>query len=136
MYRNLSSYYVSNIHPPFRWPTTIEQRQEKMASTIVLAFIGSITKKQLGSNKIWVQNTLYRLSEYHSYNLATQCRNYQQYGHPSALFKANKPICAICAQEHPTSERPCRYPQCIQGQKCTHLPIKCAVCNNPHKALD
>jgi hypothetical protein len=107
-----------------------------MNSTIALALIGSVTKKQFGSNKIWVQNTLYRLSEYHPYNLTTKCQSCQQYDHPSALCKASKPICTICAGGHPTSGHPCRHSQCIQGQRYTHQPIKCAVCNNPHKSRD
>lgn len=119
-----------------RWLTTPEQRVGKISSTIVIALVGTITKKQLGVSQLLLRNRLCQISEYHPYGKWTQCTKCQQYGHPTPLCKAELPTCAVCAQNHTTREHPCKFDVCKAGPACTHPPIKCAVCSAPHKATD
>jgi hypothetical protein len=119
-----------------RWLTTTEQRDGKVSSTIVIALLGTITKKQLGVNQILVRNRYCQISEYHPYGVWTQCHKCQLYGHPTPLCKQEKPTCAVCAQDHSTRDHPCKFDTCKAGPACTHPPIKCAACQAPHKASD
>ena len=85
-----------------RWLTTPEQREGKMSSTIVIAIIGSTTKKQLGVSNLLIRNRICQISEYYPYGPWTQCTKCQAYGHPTQLCKAEKPTCAVCSEAHST----------------------------------
>lgn len=119
-----------------RWLTTHEQRMGKLSSTIVIALVGTITKKQLGVNSLVIRNRSCQISEYHPHGPWTQCARCQQFGHPTPLCKQEHPTCAVCAEEHTTREHPCKFETCKGGPVCKHPPIKCAVCQAPHKASD
>jgi hypothetical protein len=119
-----------------RWLTKPEQREGKQASTIVIAVIGSVTKKQLGISKLQIRNRMCQLSEYYPHGPWTQCTKCQKYGHPNQLCKEEKATCAVCADSHYTSEHPCKFETCNAGPNCTHPPIKCINCAAPHKATD
>jgi hypothetical protein len=88
-------------------------------------------------NKISVRNEPCKLEIYYPYDMSTQCRRCQLYGHPTALCTPQHPIaCAVCAQEHLTADHPCKYPNFLAGPRCHHPPIKCAACQGLYKASD
>jgi hypothetical protein len=118
-----------------RWLTPADRRVNKTDSTIVMTLTGDIKKAAIGRQHLIICNRECRLQEYIAYGRSTQCRNCQIFGHPAALCR-NEARCAVCVGVHETKNHPCAFPNCKMGPACTHPPIRCANCNNPHKASD
>lgn len=134
---DIETYYPTiKLGQTPRWLTTPEQREGKAASTIVIAIVGSVTRKQLGVSQLQIRNRMCQLSEYYPHGPWTQCTKCQKYGHPTQLCKADEATCAVCADSHATREHPCKFETCNAGPTCTHPPIKCSNCSAPHKAND
>jgi hypothetical protein len=119
-----------------RWLVPTERRLNKTSSTIVISLHGAIDLTRLGTSRLAIQNRICRITEYFSWTPNSHCRNCQGYGHHTKLCKAEKPICAVCAQQHITKDHLCPIPTCRAGKSCTHPPLKCAACGAPHKATD
>jgi hypothetical protein len=119
-----------------RWLIPTERRLNKAASTIVISLQGTLDLKRLGTNTLILANRKCRVTEYISWTPTSHCRNCQGYGHHTKLCKAEKPTCAICAQQHSTKDHLCPIPTCPAGKSCTHPPLKCATCGASHKATD
>lgn len=119
-----------------RWLTSPDRRQDKEASSMVVTFIGEMTKKSLGANDLALFNRECRIAEYISFGPSTQCNKCQLYGHPTQRCTAGGHTCAVCAQHHATRDHPCAIGNCKAGHSCRHPPIRCANCQQPHKASD
>jgi hypothetical protein len=119
-----------------RWLVPTDRRAKKQASTLVISLLGAIDLKRLGTTTLTLCNQTFRITPYHSWTPDSHCRNCQGYGHHTQLCKAEKPICAICAQQHSTKDHLCLIPTCRAGTSCTHPPLKCAACGASHKATD
>jgi hypothetical protein len=118
-----------------RWLAPADKRTGKPASTIVLAFIGTVTSKDI-DRSLTVLNKVCHLSPYYPYGPQTQCHRCQQYGHATELCGVENPACAVCAGNHLTKDHQCEVSKCKTGPVCVHGDIKCAACGNPHKASD
>jgi hypothetical protein len=68
-----------------RWLAPPEKRYNKETAVVVLAFVGSLNTKIMGTSKLRIVNTDCKISPYYPYNEATQCIDCQLYGHPTAL---------------------------------------------------
>jgi hypothetical protein len=119
-----------------RWLTSPERRQGKEASSMVVTFVGEMTKKSLGATSLALFNRECNIAEYISFGPSTQCNKCQQFGHPTQRCTASDHVCAVCAQQHPTRNHPCAIGNCKAGHSCSHPPIRCANCQQPHKASD
>jgi hypothetical protein len=119
-----------------RWLVPTDRRANKQASTLVISLVGAIDLKRLGTTTLTLCNRKCRIAPYFSWTPDSHCRNCQGYGHHTKLCKAEKPTCAICAQQHSTKDHLCTIPTCRAGNSCTHPPLKCAACSAPHKATD
>jgi hypothetical protein len=119
-----------------RWLVPTDRRANKQASTLVIALLGAIDLKHLGTTTLTLCNRKCRITPYFSWTPDSHCRNCQGYGHHTKLCKAEKPTCAICAQQHSTKDHLCTIPTCRAGNSCTHPPLKCAACGASHKATD
>jgi hypothetical protein len=119
-----------------RWLAKPENRKNKLASTIVIALVGTVTLKQIGATRLLVRNRFCTIGEYVQYGPQTQCTKCQQYGHHTLRCQALNPTCAVCAEPHMTKSHPCKISTCKEGPSCTHPPIKCAACGDMHKASD
>jgi hypothetical protein len=116
-----------------RWLATEADRKDKPASTIVLAFVGSVSFTELGGRTIRVGNRSCNLTRYISFSAQTQCLNCQGFGHPKEFCNTN-PVCAVCAGDHLTSKHECPQKSCQGGYRCMHSTMKCANCKGPHRA--
>jgi len=117
-----------------RWLTSPERCQGKEASSMIVAFVGEMTKKSLGATSLAMFNRECTIAEYITFGPSTQCNKYQTYGHPTQRCTASNHTCAVCAQPHPTKDHPCAIANCRAGHSCNHPPIRCANCLQPHKA--
>lgn len=116
-----------------RWLAKEENRRDKEASTIVLAFLGAVTLTDLGGKSIRVGNRTCNLSRYIQFGPQTQCLHCQGFGHPKEFCTAG-PICAVCAENHETAKHQCPQNVCKGGYMCTHGNMKCTNCQAPHRA--
>jgi hypothetical protein len=119
-----------------RWLVPTERRLNKTSSTIVISLHGAIDLTRLGTSHLAIRNHICRIMEYFSWTPNSHCHNCQGYGHHTKLCKAEKPICAVCAQQHSTKDHICPIPTYRAGKSCTHPPLKCATCRASHKATD
>ena len=103
---------------------------------MAITLIGEMTKKSLGATSLDLFNRECNLVEYISFGPSTQCNKCQKYGHPTQRCTNNSHICAVCGQHHPTRKHPCAIGNCKAGHSYTHPPIRCANCQQPHKASD
>jgi hypothetical protein len=118
------------------WLVPTERCLNKNSSTIVISLHGAIDLTRLGTSRLAIRNRICRITEYFSWTPNSHCHNCQGYGHHTKLCKAEKPTCAICAQQHSTKDHLCLIPTCRAGKSCTNPPLKCAACDAPHKATD
>jgi len=63
------------------WLTSPECRQGKEASSMIVTFIGEMTKKSLGATSLTMFNHECTIAEYITFGPATQCNKCQTYGH-------------------------------------------------------
>jgi hypothetical protein len=119
-----------------RWLVPTDRRANEQASTPVIALLGAIDLKHLSTTTLTLCNRKCRITPYSSWTPDSHCRNCQGYGHHTKLCKAEKPICAVCAQQHSTKDHLCLIPTGHAGKSCTHPPLKCAACGASHKATD
>jgi hypothetical protein len=117
-----------------RWLVPEERRLSKTSSTLVISLIGVIDLKRLGTTSLAICNHLCRINAYFAWTPASNCNHCQGYGHHTKLCKADKPVCAICAQQHATRDHSCPIPTCHAGGACIHPPFRCAACGAAHKA--
>jgi hypothetical protein len=116
-----------------RWMATKADGKYKPASTIVLAFVGSVSFTELGGRTIRVGNRSCNLTKYILFSAQTQCLNCKGFGHPKEFCNTN-PVYAVCAGDHLTSKHECPRKSCQGGYRCMHLIMKCANCKDPHRA--
>jgi hypothetical protein len=116
-----------------RWLAPADKRTGKPASTIVLAFIGTVTSKDIPLPMLTQYITYCHTTHY---GPQTQYHRYQLYGHATELCGVENPACAVCTGNHLTKNHQCEIPKCKARPVCVHGDIKCAVCGNPHKASD
>jgi hypothetical protein len=116
-----------------RWLVPTDRRTNKQASTLVIALLGAFDLKHLGTTTLTLCNRKCRITPYFSWTPDSHCRNCQGYGHHTKLCKAEKPTCAICAQQHSTKDHLCLIPTCRAGNSCTHPPLKN---HQPHRKID
>jgi hypothetical protein len=119
-----------------RWLAPLDKRENKSASTVVLAFLGTITFETLGGRSMRVGNRTCTLTPFIQFGIQTQCSNCQGLGHPKDFCKARTARCAVCAANHLTSEHPCSSAGCKGGYPCLHQSLKCANCQGPHRSTD
>jgi len=119
-----------------RWLTSPERRQGKKASSMIITFIGEMTKKSLGATSLAMFNRECTITEYIMFGPTTQCNKCQTFGHPTQRCTASNYTCAVCAQPHPMKNHPCAIASCKAGHSCNHPPIRCSNCHQPHKASD
>jgi hypothetical protein len=131
-----SQYSTLKLAQTPRWLTPPEKHYNKETAVVVLAFVGSLNTKIIGTSKLRIVNTDSKISPYYSYNEATQRTNCQLYGHPTALCPTQTPTCAVCSEQHTTQNHPCKIRLCKAGPRCHHLPIMCRSCRTPHKPSD
>jgi hypothetical protein len=133
---------IELIYPALRlgqthcWLVPTDRRASKQVSTLVISLLGTIDLKHLGTTTLTLCNRKCRIAPYFSWNPDSHCHNCQGYGHHTKLCKAEKPTCAVCAQQHSTKHHLCTIPTCRAGKSCTHPPLKCAACGASHKATD
>jgi hypothetical protein len=118
------------------WLVPKERRLNKTSSTIVVSLIGAIDMKRLGTTSLAICNRICRINAYFSWAPASHCNHCQGYGHHTKLCKADKPTCAICAQQHAMQDHYCPISTCCAGGACIYPPFKCASCGAAHKAND
>jgi hypothetical protein len=131
-----STYPELRLAQEPRWLVPTECRLNKTSSTIVISLEGAIDLKRLGTSRLAIHNRICRVTEYFSWTPNSHCRNCQGYGHHTKLCKAEKPTCAVCAQQHSTKDHLCPIPTCRAGKSCTHPPLKCAACGAAHKTTN
>jgi len=133
---------IENTYPALRmgqtprWLTSPDRRQAKEASSMVITFVGEMTKKSLGATKLAMFNRQCEIAEYISFGPTTRCNKCQLYGHPTQRCTADTHTCAVCAHPHATKDHPCAIGNCKAGHSCNHPPIRCVSCQQPHKASD
>jgi hypothetical protein len=115
-----------------RWLANEEIRKDNSASTVVLAFPGSVTISDLGGRELRVGNRQCTITLYIPFGPQTQCFKCQQFGRPKERCNAD-PVCAICAGPHLTQKHECPTKICRGGYPCIHPSTKCAVCDGPHR---
>jgi hypothetical protein len=79
-----------------RWLAPADKRTGKPASTIVLAFIGTVASKDI-DRSLTVLNKVCHISPYYPYSPQTQCHRCQRYGNATELCGVENPACAVCA---------------------------------------
>jgi uncharacterized coiled-coil protein SlyX len=119
-----------------RWLTTPERRHGKTASSMVITVTGQHTIKSIGRSRLYLFNNRCNLKEYITFGPSTRCGRCQLYGHPTPRCTAQLPACGVCAQAHLTKHHPCAIPSCKKGPACSHPPVMCVSCRQPHKAAD
>jgi ribosomal protein L29 len=119
-----------------RWLVPEECRLNKTSSTLVVSLIGTIDLQHLGTTSLAICNCRCRINVYFSWTPASHCNHCQGYGHHTQLCKANKPTCAVCAQQHAMRDHYYPISTCHAGGTCIHPPFKCACCSAAHKAND
>jgi hypothetical protein len=97
-----------------RWLANVENRKNKSHSTVVLAFLGSVTISDLGEREIGVENRSCTITPYIPCGPQTQCFRCQQFGHPKECCDVD-PICAVCAGPHLTKKYECLENICRGG---------------------
>jgi hypothetical protein len=118
-----------------RWLAPEQNRKDKPASTVVLAFLGSVNFSTLGGRTIRVGNRPCNLTKYIQFSTSTQCTKCQGFGHPKEFCTAG-PRCAVCAGAHLTSDHQCPEKICKGGYLCLHQDLKCVNCQGPHRAAN
>jgi hypothetical protein len=135
--REMGCIYPSiRLGQPPRWLTTPEKRQGKDASSMVITLTGTHTIKSIGRSRLYLFNNRCNLEEYITFGSRTRCGRCQLYGHPTSMCSAPFPACGVCAQAHLTKHHPCAIPSCKKGPHCSHPPVMCVSCRQPHKATD
>jgi hypothetical protein len=135
--REIGSLYPSiRLGMSPRWLTTPERRQGKTASSMVITVTGQHTIKSIGRSRLYLFNNRCNLKDYITFGPRTRCGRCQLYGHPTPRCSAPLPACGVCAQAHLTKHHPCAIPSCKKGPACSHPPVMCVSCRQPHKATD
>ena len=79
-----------------RWHISPERRQGKEASSMIITFIGEMTKKSLGATSLAMFNRECTITEYITFGPSTQCNKCQTYGHPKQRCTASNHTCCMC----------------------------------------
>jgi hypothetical protein len=119
-----------------RWLVPEECHLNKTSSTLVISLIGATDLKHLGTTSLAICNCLCHINAYFAWTPARNCHHCQGYGHHMKLCKADKPTCAMCAQQHATCDHFCPISTCHAGGTCIHPPFKYASCGTARKAND
>ena len=78
-----SSYPSLRMGQTPHWLTSPERRQGKEASSMIVTFIGEMTKKFLSATSLAMFNRECTIAEYVTFGPATQCNKCQTFGHPT-----------------------------------------------------
>jgi hypothetical protein len=132
----IESTYPLHLAQEPHWLVPEERRLNKTSSTLVISLISAIDLKRLGTTSLAICNHMCHINAYFSWNPASHCNHCQGYGHHTKLCKADRPTCAVCAQQHATRDHLCPISTCRAGGACNHPPFKCATCSAAHKAND
>jgi len=131
-----SSYLSLRMGQTPRWLTSPEHRQGKEASSMIVTFIGEVTKKSLGATSLTMFKRECTIADYITFGPATQCNKCQTFGHSTQCCTISDHTYTVCAQPHPTKDHLCAITNCRAGHSCNHLPIRYTNCLKPHKASD
>jgi hypothetical protein len=119
-----------------RWLIPEEHHINKTSSTLVVSLIRAMDLKHLGTTLLAICNHMCHITTYFTWTPTSHCHHCQGYRHYTKLCKADKPTCAVCAQQHTTHDHFCPISTCCTGGTCIHPPFKCASCSAAHKAND
>jgi len=86
------------------WLTSPERHQGKEASSMIVTFVGEMTKKSLGATSLTMFNRECTIAKYITFGPATQCNRCQTYGHLTQCCTASNHTCTVCAQPYPTKD--------------------------------
>jgi hypothetical protein len=86
------------------WLVPEDRRLNKTSSTIVISLTGANDLKHLSTTSLAICNCLCRITAYFAWTPTTHCHHCQGYGHHTKLCKADKPPCAVCAQQYATCD--------------------------------
>jgi hypothetical protein len=117
-----------------RWLVPEERRLNKTSSTLVISRIRAMDLKHLGTTSLAICHRMCRITTYFAWTPTSHCHHCQGYGRHMKLCKADKPTCAVCAQQYATSDHFCPISTCRARGACIHRPVKCASCGAAHKA--
>jgi len=118
------------------WLTSPEPHQGKEASSMIITFVGEMTKKSLGVTNLTMFNRECTIAKHITFSPTTQCNKCQTFGHPTQHCTASNHTCTVCAQPHPTKDHRCAITNCRAGHSCNDLRIRCINCLQPHQASD
>jgi hypothetical protein len=118
------------------WLIPEEHCLNKTSSTLVVSRIGVMDLKHLGTTSLTICNCICHITAYFTWTPTSHCYHCQGYGHHTKLCNADKPTCAVCAQQHATHDYFCPISTCHARGACIHPPLNCASCNAAYKAND
>jgi len=107
-----SSYPSLRMGQTPHWFTSSERHQGKEASSMIINFIGEMTKKSLSATSLAMFNREWTIAEYITFGPATQCNKCQTCGYPTQCCTTSNHTCAVCAQPHPTKDHPGAITNC------------------------
>ncbi|RPA72325.1 hypothetical protein BJ508DRAFT_183913, partial [Ascobolus immersus RN42] len=87
----------------------------------------------------WIKRGIYLMSQRcrtsrYTPRTLTHCTRCINTGHTIDTC-TEQPRCHLCGGAHLTLNHACQM-GCTRTQACTHLPLKCVLCNEEHRALD
>ena len=116
------------------WLTAANRRPKQYAGSIVVAFATEKEATTAIRNRLYMAGRSLKVEKLYAVSPTTQCNKCQGFGHLDN--KCTRPEkCQICAGGHHTSQHKCS--SCpARGKACVHTLVKCANCNQNHKAND
>jgi hypothetical protein len=118
------------------WLIPEERCLNKNSSTIVISLVRATDLKHLGTTLLTICNCLCHINTYFAWTPTKHCDYCQGYGHHTKLYKADKPTCAVCAQQYATCDYFCPISTYGTGGTCIYPPFKYASYGVAHKAND
>jgi hypothetical protein len=127
-----------SLHPTTEphWLVPKECHLNKNSSTIVISLTGATNLKYLGITLLAICNHLCHITAYFAWTPTTHSHHCQGYRYYTKLCKADRPTCAMCAQQHATHDYFCPISTCHAGGASIYPPLKCVSCGAAHKAND
>jgi hypothetical protein len=115
------------------WLTSVENRKEQRAGSIVVSFPTEEQAKRALHNRLYVAGMSVRVRKYHSTASTAQCAKCGGFGHLSSFCKKKEYSCLLCSETHATEQHYCSVCK-RSGTKCMHLAPKCLNCKGTHTA--
>jgi hypothetical protein len=113
-----------------RYISRPEKREGKATSSIMIALKSSEDALTLKRMRIIVLYKHKRVSDFHTSCTTDQCHRCLLFGHHHAICNSPQgPLCAICAEPHPTDLHICADCPNRKGRHCVHTVLRCANCS-------